>query len=625
MKRVSWRESIQVANNSSNRRKGLQPSKSMFKKGVEVELLRIEDMVIAITGRSKCRFKRLKYKGCPRIIPCTQTFAKGVVLIDAGRDDFIRECYQLMSVNPTVATWSRFMNLTLYIRWIDETGQEIPKEGYLAWSLIQNYMDWNLLKVKFGELKLSSFANRKLTISWLLRQNNRSQDAARLPSIGGIAAETKPHKALDLESELKPTVKALFRAYYALLKHFNDGTTPERHALYDKALVEAEAVKRQLKGKALGAHRASFKSALVNVHPNNHIVRVAMMVTYMFTGMNAKPLADMRLSNVSFREVQGGKYILDSVKGRASNQQQDNSMGFSKHAKLFIESWIVVAKRITGGGNNAYLFPYFTNDGSIISYSHTTKSPQRTINLMLGRMGLMQINPSILRKTKSDALFRVTESVYLVAMSNNNSMEVTARAYIYGTEKEHQNNLGAAMEAQHAIAKGDNIADAIRDAKYNHSDILDDYEYQGLRKNEDRSHEARTPLGVRCKDNRKGAASSIKKLLKRAGIETEESEAACTDFLDCFECSEHVFVTDVEDIWLMLSFKETLQQLQQTPAINSMPGRKYTDLYKRIECVLTAFKEKNAGNYSQALEKLKNSPHPLYSTVFSLNDLLEIF
>jgi hypothetical protein len=210
-------------------------------------------------------------------------------------------------------------------------------------------------------------------------------------------------------------------------------------------------------------------------------------------------------------------------------------------------------------------------------------------------------------------------------MSNNNSIEITARTYIHGTEKEHQNNLGAAMEAQHAIAKGNDIGDAINNAKFNHADILDDYEYQSLRKNEDKTHEVRTPIGVRCKDNRKGAASTIKKLLERAGIETDESEAACTDFLDCFECSEHAFVTDVEDIWLMLSFKETLQQLQQTPAVNSMPEQKYLYLYKRIESVLRGFKEKNEDNYSQALEKLKDAPHPLYSTVYSLNDWLEVF
>ena len=86
-----------------------------------------------------------------------------------------------------------------------------------------------------------------------------------------------------------------------------------------------------------------------------------------------------------------------------------------------------------------------------------------------------------------------------------------------------------------------------------------------------------------------------------------------------------MFITDVDDIWLMLSFKETLQQLQQTPAVNSMPERKYTDLFNTVVSVLKGFKDKNESNYSQALEKLKDAPHPLYSTVYSLNDLLEIF
>lgn len=52
-----------------------------------------------------------------------------------------------------------------------------------------------------------------------------------------------------------------------------------------------------------------------------------MMLCYLFTGMNTTPLAKMKISDVNFKEVQGGKYILDSVKGRAQHQEQDNALG----------------------------------------------------------------------------------------------------------------------------------------------------------------------------------------------------------------------------------------------------------------------------------------------------------
>ncbi|MCF2899763.1 hypothetical protein L1267_04965 [Pseudoalteromonas sp. OFAV1] len=609
----------------SNKRKSLLPSKEMVAPKATVEPLRIEDMVIKVQGTGCGYFKRLKYKGCPAISVKGQEFKTGQELIDAGRDDFVRECYRLMSENVNRTTLGHFYGLTHYLKWIDATNQQVPKDGYLAIELIDTYMGWCQQQNKLGSMSIPNYRERKSVISWLLRQTNHSQEAARLPTIKGVRASMQHHKALDLESELKPTVKALFRAYNVLLKHFNEKTTPDLHPLYDEELVEKEATKRKLKGRTLAGYRGVFKKALCQVHPNNIITKVAMMLTYMFTGMNTKPLAGMRIADVSFKEVQGGNFILNSVKGRAGYQEQDNAMGFSTHAKRFIESWLNVAKIMAEGDEEAYLFPYFTKDNEVVSYNQTQGKAYRTINGLLARMGLTEITPSKLRKTKSDTLYRVTESVYLVAMSNNNSMEVTARTYIHGTTKEHAKNLSAAMSAKLSIVRGQDVNEAVEEAKFYHGDILDDYEYQRLRKGEDRTHEARTPTGTRCNDNRKGAASLINKSLKKAGVITDKHEEVCTDFLQCFSCDEHAFVTDVDDIWLMLSFKETLKQLLQTPSINSMPERKYTDLLQTITSVLEGFQEKNKANYNQALEVSKEKPHPLYSNVYSLNDLLEIF
>ena len=483
-------------------------------------------------------------------------------------------------------------------------------------------MGWCKQQYRLRLITHSQFTCRKQTISWLLRQNNRRQDAKKLPSIKNDKTNTE---TLDLETELKPTVKALFSAYFSLLNHFRAGSIPSKHPLYNESLFEQEAKKQGANGKQLAGRRQAFANALRNALPNKPMVELAMMLTYMFTGMNSTPLANMRICDVSFREVQGGKYLFNSDKGRANDQEQDNTIGFSKHARRFIESWLDVSKQLANGDDNAYLFPYFTMDGRAISYSQNSKSPQQSINKMLKYLGLTTITPSKFRKTRSDILFRVTESVYLVAMSNNNSPEVTARTYIYGTDKEHENNLSAALNAKYDVAKGKEIKDAVSEAKHKYGDILDNYEYQRLRQGQDRTHEARTPTGARCNDSRKGAGSIIEKSLRRAGVATDKSESACTDFLSCFDCQEHTFVTDVEDIWLMLSFKDTLQQLQQTPAINSMPERKYTDLFNTVESILHGFKVKNENNYQQALEKLMDAPHPLYSTVYSLNDLLETF
>ncbi|NMU18478.1 hypothetical protein HKA97_00590, partial [Vibrio parahaemolyticus] len=99
----------------------------------------------------------------------------------------------------------------------------------------------------------------------------------------------------------------------------------------------------------------------------------------------------------------------------------------------------------------------------------------------------------------------------------------------------------------------------------------------------------------------------------------------CTDFLGCFECEYHRLVSEVEDIWLMMSFNDTLQQMKDYPAINSLPTDKFHKLCNTIESILTRFKAVSPDNYAQAQEKHSESPHPLYSDGYSLMDLLEAF
>ncbi|MFQ3249267.1 MAG: hypothetical protein ACI9O6_001071 [Glaciecola sp.] len=608
-----------------SKRKPLKPSKALVLPSAEVQQLHVESMVLSLPGGVKCYFKRLKYKGCPVLSARTLDFYPDVDLIDMKRDAFIRTCYQVMerAINETTRTY--FHSVSDFLTWADNTRQQVVDGDYLNMSLIMSYMAWCQAQVSLGKMKKSTFSQRKKGLSWLLRQLGRKHDASKLPSVKGERLEAKSHQALDLETELKAVAKALFRAYRGLLKHVGTNTLPERHPLYDEVLVKREVERLGLAEKNFGGYKAAFKSCFTRAHPNNHIVRVAMMITFMFTGMNSTPLYEMRISDVRFKAVQGGKYIFDSVKGRANFQKQDNSLGFSTYAKQFMESWQNVALQMAKGNRESLLFPYYTQSGEAVSYRETQKEPQQNVNKLLNKMGLPQISSSKFRKTKSDVVYRATESVYLVAMMNNNEVKTTARTYVNGTAKEHENNLGAAMSAQHAIAKGKDVREAVDAAKFQFADILDDYDYQRLRKGQDRSHESRTLTGVRCNDNRKGAAQTIDRILKREGVDAPAEEKVCTDFLDCFECSEHAFVTDVEDIWLMLSFQQTLQELQQLPAINSMPENKYIKVFNTVKAVLAGFQDKNPDNYSQANEKLKRSPHPLYSTVHSLNDLMEVF
>ncbi|UDM64322.1 hypothetical protein KIJ96_20325 (plasmid) [Pseudoalteromonas piscicida] len=610
----------------TNKRKSLLPERNLIKAKAEVKTLQVADMVISANG-SKLRFERFAFKSCPSLFHGPRKIDTSK-FTDMRRSSFVRQIYSLLSENITSTTASRYETLIKYVRWVDDNDKLNPINGDMFhWDLIDGFMTWCGHQNSKGLLSRPVWGRFRTNISWILKQLNRNQDAKKLPKVTNVLSYTTSHKSLDIEQELKPITKRLFNAYFKLLEHYKSGTTPDRHPLYDKELLEQIAKANGLTGSSKASHFNAFSKAVnTNIgHSNNAIIKVAMMLCYLFTGINTTPLARMRISDVNFKEIQGGKYILDSIKGRANHQEQDNALGFSKHAKNFMESWIHVAKSMSNGDSDSLLFPYYTKNGEIKSYSEIGRSPHQSINTLLVRLGFPKITPSILRKTKMDALFQVSESVYLVSMSANNSIKAISSQYLHGTPGEHQSRLNAAMDAKFSNAKGIDINTAVEEAKYRHSNILDHYEYESLRQGANRTNEARTPLGIRCNDNKQGALKTINRVLECIDVDLDSNEEACTSFLDCFKCEHHSLVSDVTDIWLMMSFEETLQELEITPAINSMPPVKINALLNTIEAILREFREKSPDNYRQASELQKQSSHPLYSSSYSLNDLHEVF
>jgi hypothetical protein len=611
-----------------NKRKPVLPTREMVAPRGSVVPLYIEDMVIEISGRGTSCFKRLKFKGCPKINYHTKGFYSGIDLIDMNRDSLIRDLYQLLSPNANQSTYNRFGVITKYLQWMDENELKPIGDDYFHWNLISEYMEFFSVRVQKGECRKGTWSSAKHTIAWLLKQKGRNKEASKLPSIKGIKKSIKNYQAYNLEAEFKPLIKRLLKAYIALKKHYSEETLPSIHPLWDENLFNEVVKKEGLSNRGKGYRWGSFKNIFDKSHPTNQIVRVAMVLCYAFTGMNATPLARMRIGDVKFKQIKGGTYIFEATKARAKYLEIDNALGFGKYAKSFIEGWLKISLELSKGNENSYLFPRYTKGGECNeseSYAETGNTPYRGINKLLGYLGLPSILPSRLRKSKLDILMRATESLYIVSISGNNSIETVSSSYSSGVQSDHENNLGASMEAKFNIAKGEDIKEAILDAKFNFSDILEDYEYQRLREGKNRNHESRTPTGVRCNDNTKGAAIYIDKALKRAGIEVTNDEVICTDFLDCFECTEHALVSDIDDIWLMLSFKDTLAQLLQFPSLNSFPEGRYMKIRNTIDDILDRFKDNSPSNYNDAVEKHKVASHPLYSNAYSLNDMLEVF
>jgi len=610
---------------SGNKRKAVKVTRDMVAPLASIEPLNIKNLILKTEGTSRKNFIRLKYKGCPPLSKTGELISSNQY-IDMARDDFVREMYRLFKPNFNETSSNHFNSLCFYIRWMDDSNYQPIEGDYFHHELINLYMqDWAKW-VSQNKFSKGYWVIKKSALGFILRSLGRYQQAKRLPVIKEANKSTKPHKSIHVDSELKPTMKALLRGFNGFAEHIENGTTPNINPIWDEELFNKQVEKHSWQGTYKRAKTRAFKNSVTKPGDwRNQLTKIAAMLSFMFTGMNTSPLLKMKRKDVVFKQIHGGMYLFEAEKARSKHLEIDNVIGFSKYARGFIERWLSLSSKITGADVEAPLFPYVNLKGDIANFIQARRHPQTSINRLLGFLGLTQITPSILRKTKLDTLMKVTDDIYLVSIAGNNSISTLKQSYSSGLEQDHQRNLSASMEAQFDVAKGKSLTDAVSEAKYNHHDVLNEYEYKRLRKKEGNIKEARTPLGGRCQDNTKGAANIIDKMLKKSGVKMPEEEKKCTNFLECFECEYHKLVAAVDDIWLMLSFKDTLQEMQQYPSVNSLPESGYRNLCITIDSVLERFKDVSRINYLKALDKKKSASHPLYSSVYSLNDLLEVF
>ncbi|MDF4771028.1 hypothetical protein P3561_19085 [Vibrio parahaemolyticus] len=590
-----------------------------------VEPLHLSELKLKCDGVT-AHIGQLVYKGAPNYAPKGEKI-KGVDYIPVlSRERFVRDVYLLLKTDFNRTKKGHFNQLRGYIRWLDNTQREPIEGDYFHPDLYNAYMDYHQEKCNRGEQKKGTWAAAKDMLSFFLTSQNRSHEAKGLKSIKGAKKETESHKGIDVSGEFKPLIRCFIAAFGQFRKHFLEGTRPEIHPFRDEQKFNQVAQKEGWTVRKRSTQKNSFKFAVNTENSTrNHFSRLTSILAFCFTGQNTTPLLNLRFSDVRFTDESDGKVYFDMTKARAKHLGFDTSMGFHKKTQEFFHQWLEISKELQKESGTDWVFPYFMKSGEIKGCVEAGQiNPQHKINKLTKKLGLAHINPSILRQTKIDTLMKVTEDIYLVSMSANNDVKTIQASYAHGNESDHQRNLAASNEALYdAVKNGTDPHEAASQAKFSYADVLSDYDYKRLRK-EERENDAQTPLGVRCKDATKGAANTVKKNLEKMGIKQSE-EKKCTDFLGCFECEYHRLVSEVEDIWLMMSFNDTLQQMKDYPAINSLPTDKFHKLCNTIESILTRFKAVSPDNYAQAQEKHSESPHPLYSDGYSLMDLLEAF
>lgn len=591
----------------------------------EVKPIPIDAMIIVTPYNKKAYFRRLKYKGCPPIAHAGKyvgKFSPNTVLIDMQRDQFVKDMYELFtSEDVTVATTtlkSHFEQLIAYVVLLDIDGRSA--------DFSDDNVDWVFKQLTElydkGEVKKRKLANFRKMFSFVLKQQGEHKRAKDLPRVEGVGKEGKNKESLT-PGESKVLYAIMNRAYKEYAKHLTANTTPTICPIFNEKLIrsmknsDGEPLYTKMQ---LGRFRQSAKVRVVGQGDwRNMMVKLAFFISARWSGGNLTPLANLQRRDVLFKKFEGDNYELVSIKGRDNFQEQPIGLGFNKQTKEFIESWLQVSEKIAPGDND-WLFPAIGENGRII---HIGLNPQGALNKALKPYGL-SVNTRKLRNTRSNFHMRATGDLVKVAEANRNTIETTAKTYLDGDKTTEEIQLAGAFVAQERIMKGGDKKEVIEEVAAKFKDPLSDFEY----KKKTGKVANKTTNGTRCADPLgERAKKSTRKYrgIKGSGAANDNELDPCIDFLECFECPHHVLISEVDDIWLMLSFKDSLIETRARPSFNSIPTDKGEKLLTLVDAALHKFKEASPGNYKEAVEKHKSAPHPLYDDEHAIEDMMEIY
>lgn len=356
----------------------------------------------------------------------------------------------------------------------------------------------------------------------------------------------------------------------------------------------------------------------------NKFTITALFLTANFTGDNNTPLRKLRRRDVTERVFHFDKtinlYRLVSQKDRQGGQENTWDMGFTRRGRDFFSAYLGCLDCFSLP-EEAYLFPRFENgryDGFVCSADMTSY-----INWFMARAP-HQVRPVIsrFRQSKSDGLMTETNSVATVAEGLNNLQSTTARHYMNGNPHNNRNRLGSAAEALELTARGASIEEArkVVEAKYGKPLRVMDIVAQG------ETEPAPTKTGSRCRQPFGDMAQNLKRELVAGGLLDQDESIACFKFLDCFRCEFQALVAEVDDIWCMLSFRESLIESLQRPAINhQLPVVRINDVMSKIQAMLSDVERDYPDIYAQAISKLNLEIHPLWDDENAVADLYDIW
>ena len=570
------------------------------------------DKLVISAGNRNCFFKRLAYKNCPKIKIGTNgqefNLSSDVELIDMRRWELVRHCYTtLLLMDRRKRTKVGIFNALI--------------------SFFQ-HCDANNHKAAFNKETITSFING-LKERYLngLKGNTIIQTQGSLKC---FLNEVDPNLTYELkdefvcsindsditlsysDAELKQIVKLLYVIFNKYRTHLLNGSNPTVHPL----LCDDS-------GNDFLGNPFNGKHIFSVVRPNytwkNELVKAALYLTSFYTGLNESQLLAIKFSDFSnehFERTSDGVYKLSTTKYRQRGRKNITTVGFSKRAKEFFDTWLSLSKLITNNTSD-YVFSVYSKKKYTVMLENQFAT---SINKKLRYFELPALRTNRFRKTKATLIMRATESIFSVAEGLNNSPDTVSKHYSNGVPELMEFSIAGALDVRQRTLQGESLDEAVLESAYHFKDPVREQFYL--------KNKLAIPNtlsnGLRCKDSFGEKAKQLKKSLIKAGLAKQKNKVACHKFLECFGCPYHAVIAEVDDIWLMLSFRDVILEVACQPSINSIPTATLAKVTNTVESILDRLKQEFPCVYKSAEMKYSELPHPLWADKTDFDVLMEL-
>lgn len=329
-----------------------------------------------------------------------------------------------------------------------------------------------------------------------------------------------------------------------------------------------------------GKHRLNTQTILSNREsPFNTSKYLANRATVYFllvfisiTGANLSPLMRAKRRDVTISKGERDLLTILITDKRKKKLKEPKPYLMKKFQERLYQE-VIEHSKLVDPSDDALLFPYVQDDNSFKTFSSSLVSSAIQAYRKQGPIGEFGeiLNPT--PKKLRDSHGQQFDDLMTRAAALGNSLKVAARYYSDGNPEENTDVLQSGMNSYtlslitgHELSKVDQHFTPEIDIK-----MLDVEEGNELLKTKNATN---TMTGGVCKNAKSSEeAERHKRKLTKLKLINEE-DFLCNNILACFTCPNHIFVEDLDYVYVLLSFYQFLCDAMYTHEAGGLFGSK---------------------------------------------------